>query len=216
MTKKEYSTCPTVINESELYGFSWMENVMAIPSPLVVVTTYKDNGKANATMQSWLTFAGEDGFYCIFSSVNKHQHMYSSIQNTKHLVINFPDKDNFLKCTNTIKNNGYDMDEITLSGLTAEPATKVNAPRIKECFLNLECEYVWQKELIPGGDHVVMCVKVVNVCMDEEHFDESKRGRYGETGYLYNIHSPRDPKTGKEEDTYVGIIQKYATYDQLN
>lgn len=213
--KKEFSTCPTTIDEKELYGFVWQEFVTAIPSPLVLVTSYKDNGKTNAAMQSWTTFVSEDGFYCIFASVNKNQHMYKTIKENKHLVINFPSADIYMKCIDTINNNGPDDDEIELSGLTAEKASMVNAPRIKECFLNLECEYVWEKEITPNDYRVVMCVKVVNVCMDEEHYNVDKKGRYGETGYLYNIHSPRNPETGKEEDTYVGIIQKYATYDEL-
>lgn len=80
--KKEFIRCPETINKSELYGFSWIEYVLAIPSPLIVVTSYKDNGKPNATMQSWSTFVSEDGFYCIFGSVNKNQHMYSSIKSS--------------------------------------------------------------------------------------------------------------------------------------
>ena len=213
--KKEFFSCPEKIDESKLYGFSWLEHVLAIPSPLVVVTGYKDNGLSNATMQSWCTFTGEEGFYCLFSSVNKYSHMYSTINKTKQLVINFPSKDVFLKCYKTIENNAYDKDEITASGLTVEVAAKVNAPRIKECFLNLECEYVWEKEIVPDSNHVVMCVKVVGICMDEEHYNAEKIGRYGDTGYLYNIHSPRNPETGKVEETQVGIIEKYATYEKL-
>lgn len=213
--KKEFFSCPEKIDESKLYGFSWLEHVLAVPSPLVVVTSYKDNGLPNATMQSWCTFVGEDGFYCLFSSVNKYMHMYSTINKTKQLVINFPSKDVFMKCMKTIKNNAYDTDEITASGLSVESAVKVNAPRIKECFLNLECEYVWEKEIVPDSNHVVMCVKVIGICMDEDHYNVEKLGRYGDTGYLYNIHSPRNPETGKVEETQVGIIQKSATYDKL-
>lgn len=33
--------------------------------------------------------------------------MYASVQQTKQLVINFPDKDNLLKCMDTIKNNAF-------------------------------------------------------------------------------------------------------------
>ncbi len=213
--KKEFKRCPEAIDKSELYGFSWMEYVLAIPSPLIVVTSYKDNGKPNATMQSWSTFVSEEEFYCIFGSVKKNQHMYSSIKDNRHLVINFPSKDIYGRCLKTIENNGYDDDEITLSGLTVEEASIVNAPRIKECFLNLECEYVWEKEITPNDHHVVMCVKIVNVCMDEDYYNAEVKGRYGETGYLYNIHSPRNPETGKVEETYIGIIQKLATYDEL-
>ena len=213
--KIELDNCPKVIDEKNLYGFSWMEHVMAIPSPLVVVTSYKSNGCPNATMQSWCTFTGEEGYFCIFSSVYKAGHMYKTLKDTNCCVINFPSKDIFLKCMETVKNNGFDDDEITLSGLTALKASKVNAPIIKECFLNLECELAWEKDLSENGSHAVLCLKIVNVWMDESCFDEKQRGRYGENGYLYNIHSPRNPVTGEASDTYVGILEKYATYDKL-
>lgn len=45
--------------------------------------------------------------------------------------------------------------------------------------------------------------------------DEDKKGRYGNTGYLHNIHAPMNPENGKEENTYVGILEKYATNDEL-
>lgn len=208
--KKEFDTCPKTINEKEWYGFSWMEMVLAIPSPLVVVTTYKSNDLPNATMQSWCTFVGEEGYHCIFSSVHKGGHMYTSLKERGCCVVNFPSKDIFLKCMDTIKNNGFDNDEIALSGLTAEPATKVCAPRIKESFLNLECELEWERDLSQDGTHAVMCLKVVNVVMDEDHYDERKLGRYGESGYLYNLRSPINPDTGEvqADDDCVGIIKK--------
>lgn len=214
--KKEFSCVPAAINEGELYGFSWMDYVAAIPTPLILVTSYKENGKTNATMQSWSTFVSENGFYCIFGSVNKKTHMYATVKRTGQLVINFLSAEVYAKCMQTIKNNGYDDDEIARSGLTAEKAALVNAPRVKECFLNLECEYVWEKEITEGSGSVVMCVKVVNICMDEDHYNADAKGRYGETGYLYNIHSPRNPETGKAEKTCVGIIQKYATDEELS
>lgn len=81
--------------------------------------------------------------------------------------------------------------------------------------MNLECEYLWEKEIVPNAQHVVMCVKIINVCMDEEYYNSEEKGRYGETGYLYNIHSPINPETGREDETYIGMIQKLAAYDEL-
>lgn len=213
--KKFFEHCPQTINEGELYGFSWLESVLAIPSPLVCVTSYKENGMPNATMQSWCTFDGNEGFHVLFSAVNRHTHMYSSVTQTKHFVVNFPSKDVFMKCYATIKNNDYDKDEIAASGLTAVPASKVNAPLIKECFLNLECELEWTKAVVEGGEHYVFCAKVVGIHMDEEHYDANQLGRYGETGYLYNIHSPINPDNGDKLDTQIGIIHKLGTYDKM-
>ena len=213
--KKEFSVCPPCFEGQELYGFDWKEHVVALPSPLAVVTTYKPNGRNNATLQSWLTLSSSNGFYCIFADVNKYGHMYQTIREQGALVINFPSADMYAKCHATIQHNRMEDDEIQAAGLTAEPATAVHAPRIKECFLNLECEYAWERELSSDSYHVVMCVKVLNVVMDEAHYNESFKGRYGETGYLYNIHSPIDPETGVETETHIGILQKYATLHDL-
>lgn len=143
MTKKHFFSCPEAVDPSSLYGFSWMEYATAIPSPLVAVTSYKSNGKPNVAMQSWCTFTSDSsGFYALFGAVNRHQHMYASVKETGCMVVNFPSQGCFAACMSSIQNNGDDTDEIAASGLTAEPAVTVNAPQIRECFLNLECELV--------------------------------------------------------------------------
>jgi flavin reductase (DIM6/NTAB) family NADH-FMN oxidoreductase RutF len=207
--KKEYSKLPETMKNIEFYGFSWIDFVTSIPSPLFLVSTYKSNGKPNACLQSWATFVGNDNdFLCIMANVNKNGHMYKSIKATEEMVLNFPSADIFPKCVETIKNNGFDVDEITKSGLTLEKATMVNAPRIKECFLNLECKYVWEKDHAEGSEHVVMCVKIINVVMDTQYYNEKIKGRYEKTGYIYNIHNPMNPETGEMEGDSIGILEK--------
>lgn len=208
--KREYSTIPKSMAEMETYGFSWMEFVTAIPSPLFVVTTYKSNGKPNACLQSWACFNGSpNGFYAILSSVNKSGHLYQSIRETNEAVINFPSIEFYDKCCDTIANNGFDNDEIALSGLTSEKASIVNAPMIKKCFLKLECRYLWEREIVEGSSHVLMCLEIVNICAEEKYLDEVVHGRYGENGYLYNIHYPVNPENfnGRSHD-WIGTIKK--------
>ena len=210
--KNEFDTFPEAFAGQEFYGFSWLEFTAAMPSPLVVVTGYKSNGKPNATMQSWCTFTGEEGYHCIFSSVHKSGHMYRSLKETGCCVVNFPSADILGKCMDTIKNNGFDTDEIAASGLTAEPSVRVNAPRIKECFLNMDCELEWEHDLTEDGTHATICLKVTGISMDDRRYNDGDLGRYGETGYLYNIHSPRNPETGETSDTYAGILSKYIKF----
>ena len=208
--KKEYSSLPQSMANLETYGFSWMEFVISIPAPLFVVTSYKSNSKPNACLQSWACFNGDEkGYYAILSHVNKAGHMYQTIKESGVCVLNFPPADVFDRCSSTIRNNQWEADEITASGLTTEKATTVDAPRIKECFLALECRYLWEREIVEGNDHVLMCLEVINVCMDKEHLDETALGRYGETGYLYNVHYPINPGTykGKSHDS-IAILKK--------
>ena len=151
----------------EAYGnMSWYDFVTAMPSLVFVVTGWKSNAKENACLQSWSTFAGSgaDNFICIMGKVDKGGHMYQSLKETKVCVLNFPSNDIYDRCIKTIGNNQFETDEITASGLTAEKASKVNAPRIKECFLNIECEFLWEHELFEGSKEVaVFCFKLTNL-----------------------------------------------------
>lgn len=209
--KKEFDKFPEAFGGQEFFGFSWLEYTAAVPSPLVVVTGYKSNGKPNATMMSWCTFTGaEGGYHCIFSSVHKSGHMYRSLKETGCCAVNFPSADILWKCMDTIRNNGFDTDEITASGLTAEPSPRVNAPRIKECFLNMDCELEWERDLTEEGTHAVVCLKVTGISMDERHYNNNDLGRYGETGYLYNIRAQRNPETGERSPMGAGVLNKIA------
>ena len=221
LLKKEYPRIPQSMASMETYGFSWMDFVTAIPAPLFVVTSYKSNGKPNACLQSWACFSGSpNGFYAILSSVNKSKHLYRTVKEKGEVVLNFPSADIYDRCTATIDNNGFDDDEITLSGLTAESASVVDAPRIKECFLQLECRFLWEKDIVEGDANVLMCFEVVNICADEPHLDETALGRYGESGFLYNVHYPVNPETfhGKAHD-WIAVLKKHqdrGEYGEVN
>ena len=89
---------------------------------------------------------------------------------------------------------------------------KVNAPRIKECFLNIECEYLWEHELFEnvgfwGYQDVTVALKAVHISMDRDRYDQSKLGRYGKTGYLYQIDQPTNPETGEKTSEMVGTLE---------
>lgn len=211
--KKEYSRKPEAFVEQwegEFNGFAWQDFLTAIPSPLFLITSYKDNGKENACLQSWSTFVGEQGeFICIIGAVSRQGHLYRTLQERKCCVINFPSRDIYDKCSDTVRNNHYEDDEITKSGLTAEKAITVDAPRIKECFLNIECDYLWEHEHFEGSRDVTVALKAKHICMDTDYCDENGKGRYGKTGYMYNIHSPRNPETGEILADCFGGLEKY-------
>ena len=137
--------------------------------------------------------------------------MYKSLKETGVCVLNFPSYDVYDRCIKTIGNNGFETDEITAAGLTAEKAAVVNAPRIEECFLSIECELLDEQEFTKGNVGTVVTLKIVNICMDSDYYDQCKLGRYGKTGYLYQIDNPTNPETGERTpDVGVGIIELNA------
>ncbi|MBO0452617.1 flavin reductase family protein [Candidatus Enterococcus murrayae] len=190
-------------------NLSWYDFVTSMPQLVFVVTGWKSNGKENACLHSWSSFMGSglEDFICILGKVNKDGHMYQSLKETKVCVLNFPSNDSYDRCVQTIKNNQFETDEITASGLTTEKATTIDAPRIKECFLNIECEYLWEQELFEGSKEVAIAVRAVNICMDSESYDQTKRGRYGNNGYLYYIDQPTNPETGEITPVGPGIVE---------
>lgn len=191
-------------------NMSWYDFVVGMPSLVFLVTGWKSNGKENACLQSWTSFVGggPNAYICIMAKVDKNGHMYQSLKETKVCVLNFPSNDIYDRCIKTIGNNEFETDEITISGLTAEPAVKVNAPRVKECFLNIECEYLWEHELYEGSGEVTVALKAVHVCMDDEHYDQSKLGRYEKSGFLFQVDQPANPETGEVTAFGPGTIQE--------
>ena len=205
--KHTYYETPENMKGLEAWGFNWLEFVTSIPTPMFLVSTYKANGKTNACMQSWSSFTTADKgrrFFVILSSVNKGGHLYQTLLEKKCAVLNFLSADLYDKAMATIRNNQWDADELSESGLTAVKAEKIDAPMVDESFMNLECKFVWEKEIVPGDDHVMACLEVVNVHMDEKFLDS----RIEENGIIYNIHHPINPEkfTGKAHD-YVGIVK---------
>ena len=71
--------------------------------------------------------------------------------------------------------------------------------------MNLECRYVWEKEIVPGDDHVVICLEVLGGHIDEEHLAD----RIGDNGLLYNIHYQMNPENvGKTAHDYAAVLQR--------
>jgi len=146
------------------------------------------------------------GYYVIFSILNNN-HTYKNILRDNDFVVNFPDIDVFPKCYQTIEKYPDETDEITASGLTTEPSQAVNAPRIKECFLNLECRLEWHRPLYDSSDWHLFAGKVVHVGIEKTRVRSGTYRRYGSNGFIYNIHSPIDPGTGEQDAGMVGKIE---------
>ena len=214
--KKQYSKLPESMKNMEMYGFHWMEFVVSVLSPLYIITSYKNNGQPNACMQSWTTFTGgKNGYFAIVSAVSKYGHLYQTLHEAGDAVINFMSADLYDKCMSSCKNNGFEIDEIKNAGLTSVKAEMVNAPLIDECFMNLECRFRWEREIVEGDDYVLVCLEIVCVHIDESHIDEGDLGRTGETGILYNIHHPINPENFKgTAHDYVGTVKKIRDYTE--
>ena len=61
------------------------------------------------------------------------------------------------------------------------------------------------KEIVPGDDHVMICLEVIGAHIDEAYLAD----KTGEKGLLYNIHYQLNPeRIEKTNHDYAGVIVK--------
>lgn len=110
------------------------------PGPVVMVTSAK-KGKPNVMTMSWHMMVEFEPplIACVISNRN---YSFNIIKETKECVINIPSVELVEKAVGVGNISGRKVDKFKKFELSQEPASKVSAPLIAECFANLECKVV--------------------------------------------------------------------------
>ena len=70
--------------------FSHYEYISGIPHALFLITTNKENGKANACYHSWSAFSGDSGgFFAVLTGLMQHTHTYKTFCAKKNFALIF-------------------------------------------------------------------------------------------------------------------------------
>ena len=186
--------------------FSHLEYACGIPNPLFAITTLKENGKPNVCFHSWSTFCGDgQAFHAILGGLSQHGHTYKNITRTGEFVVNFLSKDHYDSLIATIHKNGEDQDEFEAGGFTAEKAETIGVPRIGEAFLCLECKLDQTLDLSQAGIISLVAGKVTHIAMQPEYALGIDK-KYGEEGFMFNIHSPKNLVTGEGSASGIAVL----------
>jgi flavin reductase (DIM6/NTAB) family NADH-FMN oxidoreductase RutF len=177
--------------------FSWLEYIVTVPNPIFLVTTYKENGKPNANLHSWGFPLGDRDHYSFLLAIMDGTHTFKNIQRTGEFCVNYPSFQQCPACFETINKNGPENDEITEAGFTLETARLVGAPRIAECFFNLECKLEWNRPITAANTWQVMTATVVHVAVDEAVMVPEPEERARRMGLMYNMRSNVNALTGE-------------------
>ncbi len=189
----------------EFQIFSHFEMALGIPHSLFLITTLKENGKPNACFQSWSSFCGDCGGYFAITPVLQKTHTYHNILRTKEFCINFISARYFDACYQTIVNNSEDTDEIAAGGFTAEKARNINAPRIQEAFLSLECTLHSNVDLSGQGIWSLITGKVLSAAVDGGYLNGSDK-KYGQEGFMYYLYDLHDFASGDQGERKVASL----------
>lgn len=175
----------------------WKPGNMLYPLPVVMVSCADREGNSNIITVAWT------GTICtnppmVYISVRPERHSYSMIKESKEFVINLTTE----KLTKAVDfcgvRSGREVDKFKTMKLTKEKASKVNAPMIQECPINIECEVTEIKEL---GSHHMFLAKVVAVHADELYLDEKQRFDLSKAQPIVYSHG-----------TYYGLRQALGTF----
>ena len=142
-----------------------------LPAPVVLVSVAGEDGAANVLTIAWA------GTVCsappmLSVAVRPSRYSWRLLNAAREFVVNIPPADLVREVDLCGMWSGVEHDKFGELGLTAQPASKVAAPLITECPINLECVVRHQLDL---GAHELFIAEIVAVHYDEELLDA--RGR---------------------------------------
>lgn len=193
--------------------FSHFEYACGIPHVLFVVTTLKENGKPNACFHSWSAFSGDEGgFFAIMAGLGSDTHTLNNILRTREFCVNFLGPEYYDACIKTIEGNSDDADEFAVAGFTPEHSTNIEAPRIAQSFLSLECSFESAADLSGKGITSLVAGRVISIAA-AEGFAKGFDQKYGPNGFMFSIHAPKDFATGIGDTSGIAVMKTMRTLD---
>lgn len=135
------------------------------PMPAALVTCQPVSGRPN------LMGIGYVGFCCwqpptVCLGINTARYSGQVIRAVKQFVVALPDAEHVLNMDYCGFISGIDRDKFEAAGFTTRPATRISAPLINECPVNLECELTG---VTPVGSHDLFLGRVIESHVDPRY-----------------------------------------------
>ncbi len=182
-------------------------SALVAPRPIGWISTYGPDGLPNLAPYSFFNAVSYSPPQVMFSSgargVGEEAHTKDSLANVERsgcFVANLVTFALREAMNMTSAECPMDVDEFDLAGLTAEPAERVNAPRVKESPVHFECELVQVIPTKARGDrspNVIVLGEVIGIHIDESvitegMIDYSKTQPVARLGYLADYAATTD------------------------
>jgi flavin reductase (DIM6/NTAB) family NADH-FMN oxidoreductase RutF len=153
-------------------------NEALYPVPVVLVSCLdKANKRANVITIAWCGIVASQPPQ-ISVSIRPSRHSHALITAERSFVINIPTRRIMEKADLCGILSGSKTDKFKACSFTAVPASKISAPMIQECPVNIECTL---KDVLTLGSHDVFIGEVVAVHADTSVVDDKGRIDYGKT-----------------------------------
>jgi len=145
-----------------------------VPCPVILLSV-RGKDRPNIITLSWAANVCSDP-PSVAVGIRPNRHSYDLVKEAGEFVINVPGSGQFEAAKFCGSKSGRDFDKFDECGLTAVQASKIDAPMIDECPINLECKI---KEIVNVGAHDLFIAEVLAVHIDDGMLDD--RGRFDAT-----------------------------------
>lgn len=113
---------------------------LVFPSPVGLISTYNPaDGKPNIITLAWIGVV-ESQPPQIAISIWKKNYSHDLVKESQEFVVNIPSIDQMEQMKICGRKSGRDTDKWKECSFTPVKGTKINAPLIEECPINLECK----------------------------------------------------------------------------
>lgn len=132
--------------------------------PVVLISCIGRDAKPNIITIAWAGVICSDPA-AISISIRPSRYSHKLIKETSEFVVNIPNEKYLMETDYCGTVSGKDIDKFKQTKFTPLPATKVKAPLIKECPVNIECKV---RDIIKLGAHDMFLGNIIAVSADEE------------------------------------------------
>jgi len=138
--------------------------VVACTTPVWVIGSYDESGKANAMAASWAGVCCSKP-PCVCVALRKATHSYGSIMKRRAFTVSIPSQAHIRQADYLGIASGKDADKFAASGLTPVRSELVDAPYVQEFPVVLECRLLHMLEI---GLHTQFIGEILDVKAEED------------------------------------------------
>jgi flavin reductase (DIM6/NTAB) family NADH-FMN oxidoreductase RutF len=132
------------------------------PQPTTLLSTVDDKGEVNIMTASWVGIVSKTP-PTIGVSLHHKRKSYENICRSKEFVVNMVPASLALEADYCGIRSGYNVDKLSVTGLTTGRADIVASPLLNESPLNLECRLTLE---MPLGEYRLLLAEILEVHID--------------------------------------------------
>lgn len=162
----------------------WKPSTLLNPVPVVMVTCADNAGKANIITLAWAGTINSDP-PMLSISVRRERYSYGLIKEKGQFAVNLTTQKLAFATDLCGVKSGRDINKFEAAKLTAEKASIIDVPIIKESPVSLECVVKNRLEL---GSHDMFVAEIVAVNVEEGLLDEKGKLMMDKAGLICYSH----------------------------